>query len=174
MRVYLAGPDVFFPNAAEIGEAKKQICAQYGFEGVFPLETDFSGLSELHSLEEQGHKSFDFIVELMDSCALVIANLTPFRGPSMDVGTAIEMGYMHGCGKPVFGYTNIVAGYAQRVQPDDFLIEQFELVDNLMVEGPIYKTGAVVIQTDVPPDEVFTSLEGFIECVRQAAELVLK
>ena len=26
MRVYLAGPDVFFPNAAGIGEAKKEIC----------------------------------------------------------------------------------------------------------------------------------------------------
>ncbi|MCP4608605.1 MAG: nucleoside 2-deoxyribosyltransferase, partial [Planctomycetes bacterium] len=86
MRVYLAGPDVFFPNAAEISEAKKQICAQYGFEGVFPLETDFSRISELDSLEEQGHKSFDLIVELMDSCDLVIANLIPFRGPSMDVG----------------------------------------------------------------------------------------
>ncbi|MDR9459781.1 MAG: hypothetical protein RI591_06525, partial [Dehalococcoidia bacterium] len=32
-RVYLAGPDVFFPNAIEIGNAKKRICAQYGFEG---------------------------------------------------------------------------------------------------------------------------------------------
>ncbi|MCP4613578.1 MAG: nucleoside 2-deoxyribosyltransferase, partial [Planctomycetes bacterium] len=103
MRAYLAGPDVFFPNAAKIGEAKKQICAQFGFEGVFPLETDFSRIPELDSPEEQGHKSFDLIVELMDSCDLVIANLIPFRGPSMDVGTAIEMGYMHGCGKPVFG-----------------------------------------------------------------------
>ncbi len=173
MRVYLAGPDVFFPNAAEVGEAKKQICAQYGFEGVFPLETDFSRLFELDNLADKGHKSFDLMVELMDSCDFVIANLTPFRGPSMDVGTAIEMGYMHGCGKPVFGYTNVVAGYAERVQPDDFFIEQFGLVDNLMVEGPIYQSGVIVVRADVPPDKIYSSLEGFTECVHKAAELLL-
>lgn len=173
MKVYLAGPDVFFPNAMEIGEAKKQICAQYGFEGVFPLEADFSGLFDLEDTAEQGHKSFDLMVELMDSCDLVIANLTPFRGPSMDVGTAVEVGYMYGCGKPVFGYTNVSADYAERVNPDGFIVESFGLVDNLMVEGPIYRTGVVVVRADVSPDDIYASLEGFTECVRQAADLLL-
>ncbi|MCP4609284.1 MAG: hypothetical protein GY845_11280, partial [Planctomycetes bacterium] len=81
---------------------------------------------------------------------------------------------MHGCGKPVFGYTNVIVGYAERVQPDDFFIEQFGLVDNLMVEGPIYRTGVSAVCADVPPDEIYSSLEGFTECVRQAAELLLK
>lgn len=174
MRIYLAGPDVFFPNAVEIGEAKKQICAQYGFEGVFPLEADFSVLFELDNPAAQGHRSFDLMVELMDSCDLVIANLTPFRGPSMDVGTAIEMGYMYGCGKPTFGYTNVSANYADRVEPDGFMIESFGLVDNLMVEGPVYRTGGVVVRTEVFPDDVYISLEGFTECVRQAAKLLSK
>jgi len=173
MRVYLAGPDVFFPNAIEIGEVKKQICAQYGFEGVFPLEADFSALFDLEDSAEQGHKSFDLVVELMDNCDLVIANLTPFRGPSMDVGTAVEVGYMYGCSKPVFGYTNISADYAERVNPDGLMVESFGLVDNLMVEGPIYRTGVVVVRADIPPDDIYTSLEGFTECVRQAADLLL-
>jgi len=173
MKVYLAGPDVFFPNAMEIGEAKKQICAQYGFEGVFPLEADFSVLFDLEDPAEQGHKSFDLMVELMDSCDLAIANLTPFRGPSMDVGTAVEVGYMYGCRKPVFGYTNVRADYKERVNPDGFIVESFGLVDNLMVEGPIYRTGVVVVRADVSPDDIYTSLEGFTECVRQAADLLL-
>lgn len=174
LRAYLAGPDVFFPDAIDIGVAKKHICAQHGFEGVFPLDADFKTLFDIDSPAEQGYKTFDLMVELMDSCDLVIANLTPFRGPSMDVGTAIEMGYMHGRGKPVFGYTNIASDYAERVPPDGFMLEDFKLADNLMVEGPIHRSGATVVRADVPPDEVYTSLEGFTRCVKQAAELLLK
>ena len=158
-RVYLAGPDVFFPDAIEIGNAKKRICAQFGFEGVFPLDANFDALFKLGSAGDMGHATYDLMVELMDRCDLVIANLTPFRGPSMDVGTAVEIGYMYGCGKPVFGYTNVV--------------KDFGLVDNVMVEGPAYRTGAVVVRADVPPDEIYTSLEGFTGCVRQAAEMLL-
>ena len=71
-RAYLAGPDVFYPNPLEIGEAKKAICAQHGFEGVFPLDAEFrlEGLSP----EEQGHRCFDAMVELMESSDLAIAN----------------------------------------------------------------------------------------------------
>jgi len=174
LRVYLAGPDVFFPNAVDIGEAKKRICAEHGFVGVYPLDADFEPLFKLESPAEQGYKTFDLMVELMDSCDLVIANLTPFRGPSMDVGTAIEMGYMHGCGKPVFAYTNVAADYAERVQPDAFTVEPFGLVDNLMVEGPVCRSGATVVRADVPPDEIYTSLAGFTECVEQAASILLK
>lgn len=174
MRVYLAGPDVFFPDALEIGEQKKRICAQYGIEGVYPLDAQFDELSDLGSQVEMGYKTFDLMVELMDSCDLVIANLTPFRGPSMDVGTAVEIGYMYGCGKPVFGYTNVIKDYSERVAPDGFLVESFGLVDNLMVEGPVHRTGVPVVRVDVPPAEVYTSLEGFTKCVRQAAEMLLK
>ena len=174
LRAYLAGPDVFFPDAIEIGEEKKRICARYGFEGVFPLDADFKPLFDIDSPAEQGYKTFDLMVELMDSCDLAIANLTPFRGPSMDVGTAIEMGYMHGCGKPVFGYTNVAADYAGRVTPDGFTVEPFGLVDNLMVEGPVHHSGAAVVRADVPPGEIYTSLEGFTRCVKRAAELLLE
>ena len=171
-RAYLAGPDVFFPNPLEIGEAKKAICAQHGFEGVFPLDAnlELEGLSP----EEQGYRCFDAMVELMESSDLAIANLTPFRGPSMDVGTAVEIGYMHGRGKPVFGYTNVAEDYADRVAPDGFLVEPFGLVDNLMVEGPISRSGARVIRACVPQAEIYSSLEGFTKCVIDAAVFTLK
>jgi len=80
---------------------------------------------------------------------------------------------MYGCGKHVFGYTNVVKDYSERIEPDDFIIENFGLTDNLMVEGPIYRTGAVVVREDVPPDEIYTSLTGFTRCVQQAAETLL-
>jgi nucleoside 2-deoxyribosyltransferase len=172
MRVYLSGPDVFFPNAIEIGQAKKEICTQFGLEGVYPLDADFSSLLELKTPADMGYASFRLMVELMDSCDLVIANMTPFRGPSMDVGTAVEIGYMHGCGKPVFGYTNVVADYADRVVPDGFTVEPFGLIDNCMVEGPVHETGAVVIRHAAPAGEICTCLDGFTECVRRATRLM--
>ncbi len=174
MRAYLAGPDVFFPNAMEIGQAKKDICARFGIEGVYPLDADFSGLLTLADQSEWGYKSFDLMVGLMDSCEVAIANMTPFRGSSMDVGTAVEIGYMHGRGKPVFGYTNVAAHFEKRVQPDGFLVEQFGLIDNCMVEGPVHKTGAVVVRSDVPSDQIYISLRAFEECVRRAGELMAK
>jgi nucleoside 2-deoxyribosyltransferase len=36
-RIYLAGPDVFLPDAIEAGKRKKVLCQKYGFEGVYPL-----------------------------------------------------------------------------------------------------------------------------------------
>lgn len=167
-RVYLAGPDVFFPDALEVGARKKAICSQHGFEGVFPLdaELDLAGLEP----PEQGYRCFDAMIELMETCDLVIANLTPFRGPSMDVGTAVEIGYMYGRGKPVFGYTNVATSYAERVTPDRFTIEPFGLVDNLMVEGPIHKTGVHVVRSSVPGDQIYVSLDGFSACAALVAE----
>ena len=38
MKVYLAGPDVFLPDAIETGRAKVDLCAAYGLTGRFPLE----------------------------------------------------------------------------------------------------------------------------------------
>src|SRR6476620_3924966 len=100
MLIYLAGPEVFLRNAAEIGERKKAICRAHGFECAFPLD---AGPLPDASPTEIGHLIFDRCVAMMDRCDLVVANMTPWRGISMDVGTAVEMGYMHGKGRPVFG-----------------------------------------------------------------------
>ena len=35
--VYLAGPQVFFPNVAEVAGNLKALCAAHGLTGVFPL-----------------------------------------------------------------------------------------------------------------------------------------
>jgi nucleoside 2-deoxyribosyltransferase len=36
----------------------------------------------------------------------MIVNLTPFRGPSADVGSAYEMGFMRALGRPIFAYSH--------------------------------------------------------------------
>jgi len=38
MKVYLAGPDVFLPDAVEVGQRKAAICARHGLTGLYPLD----------------------------------------------------------------------------------------------------------------------------------------
>ena len=38
MKIYLAGPDVFLPDAIEIGRRKAAICARHGVTGHYPLD----------------------------------------------------------------------------------------------------------------------------------------
>ena len=75
LKVYLAGPEVFLPNAAEIGAAKKHICAAHGLEGLFPLDQEQPPLP----LIELGTAIYRANVRLMMSADAIIANLTPFR-----------------------------------------------------------------------------------------------
>lgn len=154
MKIYLAGPEVFFPDADELGARKKQICEQYGFTGLFPLDTQIepaataSATGFLISHENE---------QLIQACDLVIANLTPFRGASADVGTVYEIGLARGLGKPIHGYTNDPELYHSRLnalfgsgteQPqgqlrdrDGLKIEEFDLRDNLMIDGGIHACG---------------------------------
>jgi nucleoside 2-deoxyribosyltransferase len=170
-KVYLAGPEVFLPDAPELGARKKQICLHHGFDAGFPLDvTPDPGADE----SDVPLLIFDICVEMMDSCDLVIANLTPFRGVSVDVGTAAEVGYMYAQHKPVFGYTNDMRDYAGRVKARRLavagqVVEDYGFFDNLMCEGAVQRSGGRVERRRVPNAQLFTALEGFEACVRQAA-----
>lgn len=167
-RFYLAGPEVFWPNAEKVGREKKQICQEYGIEGLFPLDNQLD-LSD-KSPYQQGLTIFDENISLMRHCDAMIANMTPFRGPSMDVGTAFEMGFMLALNKPVYGYTLDGRLYSSRVSDDSgCAVEQFDMIDNLMLVGAIERSGGRLVVQDNPcylqstPDvqrslEVFRSL----------------
>ncbi len=154
-RVYLAGPDVFRTDAVAVGESKKAVCARFGFEGVFPMDA----VPGAQPRDEGDPRSiYDACVAHMDRCDALVADMTPFRGPSMDVGTAFEMGYAAARGLPVFGYSDVLGAYHDRVSPspamtedsrlcdaDGLLIEPFGLQDNLMVviscaDGAVHPT----------------------------------
>lgn len=106
----------------------------------------------------------------LDEADAVIANLTPFRGPSADVGTAWELGYAAGRGLPVFAYTGALDHYGARVRVDGLLIEDFDLADNLMLDGAVRRSGGAIIRVDggADPVERLRSLEGFDTAVLAA------
>jgi nucleoside 2-deoxyribosyltransferase len=130
-RVYLAGPDVFFKDSAARADELKRLCVAEGLVGLFPLDVPLK-LDKLPG-PERARIIFETNVGLIRSCQGVLANMTPFRGPSADVGTAWEMGFAYGLGLPVVGYTLDGRRYAARVTPDEHDIEDFDLVDNLML-----------------------------------------
>ena len=94
MKVYLAGPDVFLPDALEIGRRKVEICRRHGLIGLYPLDNVVDCAATDASLE-----IFKANEAMMDQADAIIANLMPFRGPGADAGTAYELGYMSARGK---------------------------------------------------------------------------
>jgi nucleoside 2-deoxyribosyltransferase len=188
-RVYLAGPDVFLPDAFAQSEAKKKLCAGYGFLGVSPVDNGVS-VSEWSK-----RKAAALISEanerMIRGCQLLIANLTPFRSPSADVGTAYEMGFARALGLPVFGYTNVAGtllertrrllGAAIALRPSGdledshkMLIEDFDIEDNLMLVGAILAGGCEVVVSPTTERERFVGLAGFEACLQLAAGMLPK
>ena len=180
-RIYLAGPEVFLPDALVMGARKAAMCTAHALEGVFPLDAQL-GLAGL-AKPEQARRISEANEGLMRSCAALIANLTPFRGVSMDSGTAFEVGFMRALRRPVLGYTNVTADYRTRAEiyrsgppplPEfDYPqaeIEDFDGAENLMIEVAILASGGTVVRTAVPPGEEMRDLAGFEACLAQAAK----
>lgn len=141
-RIYLAGPDVFFPEPLELARAHRAVLAPFGLEGVFPLDNQIQATSP----RAMAREIFEANCRLIDACDGVLANMMPFRGPSTDVGTAWEIGYAHALKKPVVGYAEDLSEYRAKVfaaghsasaeathDACGHAIEHFELTDNLML-----------------------------------------
>ena len=179
--VYLAGPDVFLPDAPDWLARKKAICAGHGLTGVSPLDPlaeEPAAWAEVPdwrriALRNEAH---------IRGCVAVIANLTPFRGPSADAGTVYEVGFARGLGLRVFGYATVTAGFLDRTlaafpgsrdgdawrDQDGLLVEQFGLFDNLMIEGALAETGGLVREDA----DRWRDLSVFERCVVAAAEIL--
>ena len=135
--IYLAGPEVFLPEpyCEELAHAKKLICDQYDCIGLFPTDTLPADIfSDNYSNKEQSRLIRQACIDAMHKADAIIANITPFRGPSADAGTVFEVGYMSGLGKPVYTYSNSPEIYKEKVGQDklNMVIEDFGMVDNLM------------------------------------------
>jgi nucleoside 2-deoxyribosyltransferase len=177
-KAYLAGPDVFLPDAPEHARRKVAICARHGITGRPPLNEDAESLESLPG-GEAWRAIFRMCLAIMEECDIVIANLTPFRGPSADAGTLVELGWFLGRGKPVFGYSNTALPFAERSRRHleavadplpGLSVEGFGLPDNLMIPGAVLAGGGHTMV--LPPDgrdRAFDTLDVFERCVEVAA-----
>ena len=174
---------MFLPDARAIGAEKCRLAAEAGFEGAFPLDAQLD-LARLPPAEQARRISLAN-EGLMRSCDALIANLTPFRGVSMDSGTAFEVGFMQALGRPMAGYTNVDAGYTERARAfrargpatmdgdrADLEIEDFGLAENLMIEVAIVESGGRVVRRAVAAGAELTDLAAFAECLADIARVL--
>lgn len=134
MRLYLAGFDVFRPDAHAHGERLKALCSAFGHEGLFPLDNT---LPPALTGAEAARWIYDANVALIRRADAVLANLNDFRGHEPDSGTAFEVGFAAALGKPVWGYLDntrpLVEQVGAAVDRHGFSVEDFGLPRNLML-----------------------------------------
>jgi len=176
---YLAGPDVFLPNAVAHAARKVEICQRYGLRGVPPLNEDVEtaakaldkGLDVWQSIYEKD-------IAMMERCDIIIANLTPFGGASADAGTLIEVGWFLGKRKPIFGYSNSSESFEARMRRQlgeghaDLGIEGFHLPDNLMIVGAVHSGGFPIFVPSDGEARGIDALDVFEACAAAAAQSV--
>src|ERR1700712_4015116 len=179
MKIYLAGPDVFLPDAVEIGRRKAGICAHHGLIGLYPLDNGIDLSAGVASV-----RIFKANEAMMIEASAIIANLAPFRGPGADAGTVYELGFMAERGKLCLGYCNDPTLYADRVRKfatvdqqdgrlidaDGLTVEDFGLGDNLMMIHALELHGCALVTPRQAPADIWHDLTGFEVCVRMAAE----
>jgi nucleoside 2-deoxyribosyltransferase len=148
--IYLAGPDVFFRDAAAHFDALEARCAAHGLRGVRPSD---GGLSQglRGTGDEIAERIYRANIELLRSCNALLANLMPFRNAlEPDSGTVFELGLAVAWGKPVAGlvpqralsYEHKVAAHGGLTRDSQglawdanfgFMIEEFGQPMNLML-----------------------------------------
>jgi len=169
--VYLAGPEVFLPDPIAAGVQKKAIIQSlnekhkwpFKLVGLYPMDNEIENFAADFST---GINIYKANIALMEQAHFITANMVRFRGPSMDVGTAFEMGYMNGLGKPVFAYYDAKPFYGSDEKPGIYAervkkhytvsktqtdkdshgqtIEDFQMADNLMMVGSLYSANGEI------------------------------
>lgn len=142
LKIYLAGPDVFEPDALEVGKKLKALCHAYGFIGLFPLDNEISTEGTPYEIAKEIREAN---VRLIEESDIVLANLSPFRGLEPDSGTVYEVGYGTALGKKVYAYAPDRREMIERIREAEELsydavhcsqgkvMEDFGLSHNLMM-----------------------------------------
>lgn len=151
-RVYLAGPEVFHPDARRLAEAKIALCARLGLEGVFPADDGDHLAGDARGI---------YLANLrrIADCQGMLANLSPFRGPHADPGTVFEVALALARGLPVAGYIGVPGPLKARIpegpragaDADGLAIEDFGLPENLMPAVALAEIGLPIETGDDGP-----------------------
>lgn len=136
MKLYIAGPDIFAPDAEHRFRMMRHACRKAGFVPLTPADLALPanlGRRELAAWIKDSNR------RMIDMADAVIANISPFRGPNMDPGTAWEIGYAEAKGLPVFLWSEATPNLEERTAGENgrdalgWMIESFGLSENLMI-----------------------------------------
>ena len=140
MKLYLAGPDVFRPDAAAWAGRVRELCRAARHEALIPHDDDIPATAAA---------IYRSNLQRIAAADAVLANLNPFRGAEPDSGTCVEIGYALALGKLVIGYADDLRPLRERLRasgPDadghyrdaaGHFVEDFGLPLNLMLAVPL-------------------------------------
>jgi nucleoside 2-deoxyribosyltransferase len=141
-RIYLAGPDLFYPDAQARYAALKSMCSEAGLVGVAPSD---GAPSEVPASPVGALRIYRHDIALLRSCDALLGNIYPFDSIEPDSGTAYEIGFAAALGMPIALYCEDGLSLRERivaqgntVGPDGrdgagVLVEDFGLPANLML-----------------------------------------
>jgi nucleoside 2-deoxyribosyltransferase len=110
-RIYLAGPDVFRPDARDHFVRLAAACEALGLAALLPAD----GNEEL-SAEAPEKRIYEANMLRLRGADGVVANLACFRGLEPDSGTVFEVGAAVALGIPVVAYGVPEGSYADRAR----------------------------------------------------------
>lgn len=113
-KVYIAGFDVFRPDAQSVFASIRMSAGMLGLQALVPTDCELT-VGKDGMPAEVASKIREANITLLRSADAVIANLAPFRGVEPDAGTVYEIGFAQALGLPVAGYSKSRASYASRV-----------------------------------------------------------
>lgn len=140
MKLYLAGPDVFRPDATAWAGRVRELCRAAGHEALIPLDDEAPATAAA---------IYRSNLQCIAAADAVLANLNPFRGDEPDSGTCVEIGYALALGKLVIGYADDLRPLRVRLRASGpgadaryrdaagHAIEDFGLPLNLMLAVPL-------------------------------------
>ena len=140
MGLYLAGPDVFRPDAAAWAGRMRVLCRAAGHGAQIPLDDDIPATAAA---------IYRSNLQRIAAADAVLANLNPFRGDEPDSGTCVEIGYALALGKLVIGYADDLRPLRERLRASGpgadgrwrdaagHAVEDFGLPLNLMLAIPV-------------------------------------
>jgi nucleoside 2-deoxyribosyltransferase len=160
--IYLAGTMVFETAPRDTFAEMKRLCEQAGFDGVTPIDEDID-LATIPKPEAARAIRLGNMRKIRE-CHGVVANITNFRGPNADDGTAWEMGYAEGLGKAVVPYsTSGYRTYAELVAAEqDVPLEhagdgRLFAIDGMAVEDFGLPANLMLSAADVPVQPSFAA-----------------
>lgn len=169
-RIYLAGPDVFRPDARAHFVKLAAACDALGLAALLPADGNDGQASE----EAPEKQIYEANMQRLRGADGVVANLAPFRGLEPDSGTVFEVGAAVALGIPVVAYGVPAGSYADRARallqcaPDASGVLR-EVGSNIAVEDfgqPLNLMLACSIHIEPTPEAALRKMAGLLAATR--------
>ncbi len=151
LRMFITGPQKYYPNGLKELKMMKAYAEMYGFEVI----NDFSYI-------ENGFRDYEHIDRnFLDDCDVVVADVNPFRGGEPESGTVFDMGVAYSKSKKIYSHVKDLRNVVHKY-PYAYFDEEGNIIDEM---GLIFRAGPTPgnLMYMVPSKMIEG---GFIECVK--------